>query len=213
MLYCFEYSQRLLFGDIYDQQLQLRHHVFVEGLGWQDKDWNIAELPGREEDSFDCDDTCYTIWVDDAGKVQAASRLISTASRYMVRELWAGFVDGALPDTPKIAELSRVCVNPDASRQVQSVAFNSMNIGGMAYNHSRGVEKVLVFSTLPVLANGLAGRGVQWFPAGPELMLDGEPHLAVYSEPFTAKTIQRERLRCQLADFAVVEPFAIDKVA
>ena len=95
--------------NLYEALSRYRFGVFVQRLGWP--------LPaceaGREQDEFDTSDAVYVVAVADrGGDVCGCARLLPTTRPYLLSQVFPHLVDGPLPSSPFVWELSRFSALP-----------------------------------------------------------------------------------------------------
>lgn len=164
------------FGNAFDSMLKLRHKVFVDRAGWV-----IPNLNHREADQFD-----HPLWThyftirDDEGAVRACGRLVQTHRPYMLKELWPELAYGReLPTSPKIAEGSRTCVDPDLPRKEQTLHHAICTVAGIEWAWAHGIEQ-FVFVTYPSKVRALQQLGLDPTVYGPPIQMGEEEFLAGY---------------------------------
>ena len=85
----------------------LRHEVFIRRLGWR--------IPcgedGVEQDQFDGPDAVYLTVSNRSDEVVGGVRLLNMAGRSLLREVFPHLVDGAIPASPTVLELTRFAVD------------------------------------------------------------------------------------------------------
>jgi acyl-homoserine lactone synthase len=94
--------------DILDQIFKLRRRVFVEELGW--KQFDVDGV--YEKDQYDDHHAIHLASLNQEGFVVGYCRLYPTTLPHMLSEVFAGYVDGRVPQRPDIFELTRAAVAP-----------------------------------------------------------------------------------------------------
>lgn len=128
------HHHREALGDIVDQLHRLRRRVFVERLKWA-----LPEGDGvREIDQFDNADCLHLAVVDDAGRVLATSRVTPSTSANVSCDLLAAEMGVTFPRGPDIAEVSRLCVEPDLDEAAKQAALLDLRISQVELFACRG---------------------------------------------------------------------------
>jgi len=116
MLYAVTIENAHRFGDVLPQLLRLRYKQFRERQGY-----DVRVFREMEFDQYDTPETVYLVRLDEQKRVQGTSRLNSTLSPYMLREIWPHLVEGhELPRAAEVWEGTRICVDkalPAAARE------------------------------------------------------------------------------------------------
>ena len=82
---------------------RLRHHLFVEKLGW-----NLKTVNGMEFDQYDTDDSFYLIHKNSLGEVDACTRIIQTTQPNMLSEIFPYLIsNNKPPKSPYVWETTR----------------------------------------------------------------------------------------------------------
>lgn len=162
------------FGNAFDSMLRLRHKVFVERAGWV-----IPNLNHREADQFD-----HPLWThyftirDDNQAVRACGRMVRTDHPYMLEALWPELAHGhELPKSARVAEGSRMCVDPDLPKGAHTYHHAVCTLAGMEWAWAHGIEH-FVFVTYPSKARALEQLGLKPTIYGPAIRIGEEEFLA-----------------------------------
>lgn len=135
--------------ELMDQVYRLRHHVFVQELGWTDLD----SEDGIEIDVFDRPDTVHHLCVHD-NRVVGYQRMLPTVKPHLLSDVFPELCEGPLPKGVDTYELTRYCVAPthrEGRRGVSSVGSELM-AGFVEWGLASRVDKVLIeFETIWVL--------------------------------------------------------------
>lgn len=100
-------------ADILDQIFRLRRKVFVEELGWRQFDVDGV----YEKDKYDDSHAIHLASLTSDERVVGYCRLYPTALPHMLSEVFASYVDGAVPQRSDIFELTRAAVAPPYRKQ------------------------------------------------------------------------------------------------
>jgi acyl homoserine lactone synthase len=124
MIEAFDIRTAHIFGDGMFQQARLRYDVFV-------KKRQLAHpyYDGLEYDQFDTPGAVYVIWRDEQRIVRGLVRLLPTTLPYMLETFWSYLVpEQTLPKSPKIWEVTRVCVDHSVKdrRQILPELFSGV---------------------------------------------------------------------------------------
>ena len=93
---------------------RLRYRVFKERL-----DWDVTVSGDMEIDEYDTLNPTYLLYCGPEGRVEGCARLLPTTGPNMLRNSFPALLGAsALPESPRIWEASRLCidVDPDTSR-------------------------------------------------------------------------------------------------
>lgn len=111
------------------QAFQLRHRIFCEELGW------VPEtIDGMEIDEYDINAIPFGVF-DPAGNLRAYLRLILTNKPFMLKEIFGNLIGNGhvLRRDTFTAEVSRLCVAPEARKDSVSGNFGAHNISMFLY--------------------------------------------------------------------------------
>jgi N-acyl-L-homoserine lactone synthetase len=166
----------------------LRYEVFIEKLGW-----NLpCREPGFEEDQFDDDGAVYLIVTDDDGDVVGGARLLDTARRSLLAEIFPYLVDGVLPADPKIFEVTRFTA--PTSRKPNGGSYCAELLWGLqAYGLWAGLSHLVSVSYLS-LQPILRRAGYRFSHLGPVKEMDGT-HIVALRHDVDASILERSRQR------------------
>ena len=143
---------RLLSADILDSMYRLRSAAFSERLGW-----DVRSVGGREYDTFDDVDPTYMV-VRDRSRPNFALgcwRLLPTTGPYMLRDVFPELLDGAsAPSDPRVWEISRYAVAPDAKAARPGLGFGDISIAMWrrlyAFSQDAGIDAFVAVTTTAV---------------------------------------------------------------
>jgi acyl homoserine lactone synthase len=142
----------LLSADILDSMHQLRSAAFSERLGW-----DVRSVGGRECDAFDDHDPTYMV-VREKNRPNLALgcwRLLPTTGPYMLRDVFPELLDGApAPAHPRIWEISRYAVTPDAKAARPGLGFGDISLAMWrrlyAFSQDAGIDAFVAVTTTAV---------------------------------------------------------------
>lgn len=112
-----------------EQAFRLRHEIFCRELGWV-----APQGSGLEVDGYDLDAVHFGVF-DGKGGLNAYLRLVITERPFMLEDIFGYLVgDGhVLRKDPGTAEISRLCVSPDARERKVSDNFGSHGASMLLY--------------------------------------------------------------------------------
>ena len=167
------HHHREAFSDLVDQLYRLRRRVFVERLKWA-----LPEGDGvREIDQFDSADCLHLVVVDDRGRVRATSRVTPSLSPNVTCDLLAAEMGVSFPRGPDIAEVSRLCVDPELDEAGRQAALLDLRISQVELFDRQGWKRTIGVAydrTLQVWIR--SGMTVEIL--GPPIRFPGDRHLA-----------------------------------
>jgi acyl homoserine lactone synthase len=170
---CFTWADSHLFGDSLAQHYRLRHHVFVEKLGWS----NMTTERGMEWDQYDTPSTHYLIKRDHQG-VSGTIRLVPTTGNYMIADIWGDRVIGGARRGPDAWEGSRLATRPGLTLRESRRACAEILAAAVEFGARLGFDRVF-HVTSPVVVRGALDRiGLRtrflsepWPEAGEEVVI------------------------------------------
>jgi N-acyl-L-homoserine lactone synthetase len=92
-------------SSVLDEAMRLRHHVFVEEMGWE----GLRRADGRDFDQFDTPATIHQIAIVN-GEVAGYHRFNATTGPHLLADVHHELCDGPSPRGSHIWEWSRYCV-------------------------------------------------------------------------------------------------------
>jgi N-acyl-L-homoserine lactone synthetase len=207
------HHHREALGDLLDQLHRLRRRVFVERLKWA-----LPEGDGLHEiDQFDSADCLHLAVVDAAGRVTATSRVTPSLSPNVSCDLLGPEMGVSFPRGPDIAEVSRLCADPDLDEEARRAALLDLRISQVELFAQRGWKRsigVAYERTLQVWIR--SGMTVQIL--GPPTKFPGDRHFAypaVASEDPARPDGVRDFLgaRCGALEDPEKDPSLLDRFA
>jgi len=169
MLYAVTIENAHRFGDVLPQLLRLRYKQFRERQGY-----DVRVFKDMEFDQYDTPETVYLVRLDEKRRVQGTSRLNSTLSPYMLKDIWPHLVEGhALPCAADVWEGTRICIDkalPGAAREriKWEIVLGYLEFG-LAGGITRYIGIMQSFIWLRVFIQ--SGWGAEFL--GPEHLIDG----------------------------------------
>jgi len=119
MIEAFSIATAHHFQDALASQARLRHEVFVKRRKLDHSSWD-----GLEFDEFDTPAATYLVWRDEERVVRGLARLLRTTGSYMLERYWAHLVeDRELPHSPRVFEVTRVCVDKSVAPKLRPTIF------------------------------------------------------------------------------------------
>lgn len=115
MIHLVTSANRARYAEQIEQMFRLRHDFYVVERGWRDLDRG----DGREVDEYDDDDAIYLLHLNEAGDVDGSYRICPTQHRSLLADRFSHLVaEGEIPAGPKIYEITRFFLSPEARRMV-----------------------------------------------------------------------------------------------
>jgi acyl homoserine lactone synthase len=143
---------RLLTADILDSMYRLRSAAFSERLGW-----DVTSIGGRESDRFDDLAPTYMIVREHHRPDRALGcwRLLPTTGPYMLRDVFPELLDDApVPADPRIWEISRYAVTPDAASARPGFGFGDISLALwrrlFSFSRDAGIDAFVAVTTVAV---------------------------------------------------------------
>lgn len=139
MINCITCKTAHLFGRALSSQYELRYKTFLKF-----QNWDLSEWEGMEYDIYDTPATTYLVWQDIDGIVRGTSRLLPTDRPYMIQDMWPDSIDKIpLPNSIKIWEGSRFCVDSSTSRQVRRIIVKEIICAYLEYAIMHDIEAII----------------------------------------------------------------------
>lgn len=161
------------FGDALASQARLRYRVFVERRGL---DHNFYD--GMEFDEFDTPAAVYLVWRDQSQTVRGLIRTAPTSVPYMLETHWPYLCQvRALPKSPDVWEMTRVCVDRDFQPAVRKRIIPELLCALQEFCQRNSIEAVVGVTRQHLLDHFLR-TGVQWL--GHVAEIEGEPEAAFF---------------------------------
>ncbi len=171
MIEAFDIRTAHIFGDAMFQQARLRYEVFVAK-----RQLSHPFYDGLEYDQFDTPGAVYVIWRDDQRIVRGLVRLLPTTLPYMLETFWSYLVpDRSLPKSPKVWEVTRVCVDHTVRGRHRRQILPELFSGVQDLGKRIGIESYLCV-TRPHLISHILRQGLRQL--GPVQEVEGEPEAA-----------------------------------
>jgi acyl-homoserine lactone synthase len=159
------------FADSLEGCFRLRHEIFVKERGWQ----QFAQNGKYERDKFDDDNASYLLAIEDDGAVVGCFRLIPTLLPHLFSEVFPHFIEGDVPRSGNLIELSRVAI---AKNQRGTRVYYELFAGLQEYCLERnitGVTALMKTLRMPIVQNA----GMKITPLGLPREMDGESLTAI----------------------------------
>jgi N-acyl-L-homoserine lactone synthetase len=112
MIQVIDRSNAHQYADVLKSFAELRYEVFVKRCGWD----NIAGGDGYEQDQYDDENAVYLIRRNLRGQVVGGARLLDTSRRCLLNDSFSYLVTGAVPEDPRVFEVTRFVVDPRKDR-------------------------------------------------------------------------------------------------
>jgi len=207
MIEAFSLATSHRFQDALASQARLRHQVFVEQRGLPHTSYE-----GLEFDEFDTPAAKYLVWRDEKLRVCGLARLLPTTLPYMMRSYWPHLVaDGKLPSSPRIVEVTRVCVDKSLDPERRRAIFPELLCAIQEILSMTGGVGMIGVTKEHLLAH-FVRTGIRWL--GPPDEIEGEieraffvPTAAIRPEHHCIKYGIGRRVLANPEDFAL-EPKA-----
>lgn len=150
--------------NLYEALGRYRFEVFVQRLGWPLRDCEA----GREQDEFDTSDAVYVVAVSDqGGDVCGCARLLPTTRPYLLSQVFPNLVDGPLPSSPFVWELSRFAALPTNSAWARGSRLQRDVFRAALFEaRARGAQQV-VGVVSPAIVRVCRGFGTDLVRMGP----------------------------------------------
>jgi acyl homoserine lactone synthase len=157
MIETFSLSSAYLYQDAWASQARLRYKIFVKQRGLPH-----THFDGLEYDEFDTPSAVYLVWRDEDRHVRGLVRLLRTDRPYMLKSYWPHLVaNGELPESERVWEITRVCVDKDVAPATRKVILPSLLAAVDEFFVGCGAVG-MIGVTLPHLLSYFIREGVQW---------------------------------------------------
>jgi N-acyl-L-homoserine lactone synthetase len=168
MIEAFSWRAAHLAKDGLAAQARLRHRVFVERRALPH-----ATFDGMEYDRFDTPAAVYLVWRDAGGEARGLIRLLPTTRPYMMQTFWPEMVtDGAPPVSPKIWEITRVCVDKAASPRERRTILPELLCGVAEFFELNGISAMVGVARAHLVEHYIPQEGISWL--GDAAEVEGE---------------------------------------
>lgn len=120
-----------------DDMFRMRHEFYVKQRGWDD----LVSENGRETDEFDNEHAVYLMNLDRYGQILATFRLNPTNTPYLLGDKQPEYLEGDVPRSEEIWDLTRWMVVPHARRKSAGHIADAQKVllcGVMEFAVSRG---------------------------------------------------------------------------
>jgi len=142
----------LLSTDILDSMFRLRSAAFSERLGW-----DVESVGGREVDRFDDLNPTYMVARHRTQPNAALGcwRLLPTTGPYMLRDVFPELLgDNAVPEHPRVWEISRYAVTPAAQSARPGLGFGEISVAMwrrlFSFSREVGIDAFVAVTTVAV---------------------------------------------------------------
>jgi acyl-homoserine lactone synthase len=181
-------ENELFFRDEMEQAYRLRHHVFVNEMGWQ----NLAKPDGREIDQFDNKHAVHMLYKE-GGKVLGYQRFLPSTRPHLLSEVMPDSCEVERPAGAHIWECTRFCV--DRSRREKGRAVcpitNMLLIAAVEWGLECGISKYIIEINPSWILRMIQLR-FRPIPLGLPRPFDGQEIIAVIAA-FDRRTLERLR--------------------
>ena len=205
MIQGFSLANAYLFGDALASQARLRHRVFVEDRGLDHRHYD-----GMEYDEFDTPAAVYLVWREGGGPVRGLIRLLPTTLPYMLQTYWPHLVEGALPSSERVWEITRVCVDRRCPPRMRARIMPELMCAVHEYSVQNEIDAVIGVAR-PKLVSMLVRKGIRWL--GPLAEVEGAMERAFWiAQAYMRPTHYCARFGLE-GSVLMTEPTNIEKVA
>ena len=130
------------YGPQLDDMFRLRHDIFIRRLGWS----GLTARNGKETDQFDNESAVYLLNLTPKGLVAAAVRSNPTSEPNLLAEVFSELVDGPLPRSTEILDITRGVVAPGSERWRMAnpgpQPVDELNCGILEFALDRGASHI-----------------------------------------------------------------------
>lgn len=173
MIEAFSVATAHHFQDALASQAKLRYDVFVKRRKLDHSAWG-----GLEFDEFDTPAATYLVWRDGQRVVRGLARLLRTTCPYMLHRYWPHLVEsGDLPFSPRVFEVTRVCVDKAVEPMVRRTIFPELLCGIQEFMHRNDGMGMIGVTREHLLAH-FVRSGIRWL--GPAHLVEGEMERAFF---------------------------------
>ncbi len=117
-----------IFRHILQASFRLRREVFVDRLGWSLPEARLAAETGMEIDQFDHGAATYLVKLDPDGRIEATVRITPSLEPNVSCDVLGPAMGIDIPRAPHIVEMSRMCADPELSKEDRRAAMLDMRI-------------------------------------------------------------------------------------
>jgi len=124
---------------------EARKRVFIDLLKW-----DLPALANRFElDHFDDEHAIYLIVTDGDANHLASARLLPTTRPALLDSLFAGLVEGDVPQGPDVLEITRFCLSPGIGAGRRRGARDALLVGLVDFALANGIRTYTGVAELP----------------------------------------------------------------
>lgn len=189
MIRVIDASNKALFAHSLDQLFRLRHDCFVKERGWREFDKDGV----YEQDQYDNDNAAYLAALDEHSDVVGCMRIYPTILPHMLSEQFSHLIDGPVPSSEHIIEMTRLAIRPGKRR---GRAYHELMIGVYEYCLTRqmiGATVLMRWLRMPLVHE----IGFVPDPLGPVHIMDNDPVIPVLF-PVNEAVLERVRKRTDI---------------
>lgn len=173
MIEAFSLATAHFYQDAMASQARLRYDVFVRQRGLDHLSFDELEF-----DEFDTPSALYMVWRDEERRVRGLARLLRTDRPYMLAKYWPYLVEGgALPNSPDIWEVTRVCVDRTLPPLVRRSVFPELLSAIAEFFQANGFAGMVGVTRQHLLSHFIR-EGILWL--GDESPIEGEIERAFF---------------------------------
>jgi acyl-homoserine lactone synthase len=169
-----------------EEAFRLRHHVFVEEMGWED----LRRSDGRETDQFDDGRAVHMLYMQD-DRVLGYQRMLPSQRPHILSEVLPILCDGDFPVGPHIWEWTRYCVaqgHRDRGRMLSPVG-NMLLSAIVEWGIESGVSKIIIEMN-PIWLLRLVQLHFRVTPLGIPCQI-GKENVVAVTAAFDSRTLAR----------------------
>jgi len=173
MIEAFSVATAHHYQDALASQARLRYDAFVRRRGLDHQSW-----AGLEFDEFDTPAAIYLVWRDAQRTVRGVARLLRTTLPYMLKSYWPYLVeDGNPPSSPRIFEVTRVCIDKSMDPRTRQTIFPELLCGIQEFIALQDGLGMIGVTREHLLAHFIRS-GIRWL--GPAHRIEGEIERAFF---------------------------------
>lgn len=172
-----------------DLMHKFRREVFVDRLGW-----SLPLIEGAERDEYDTDDAVYVLARDKQQRITGCARLLPTASRSMLSDLFSELLGGQpSPRGPAVWEVSRFAsVKQTGEGRVLALCESTLELFDAVLTHARNrsIERLIQVTTVAI-ERLLLRHNYNVHRVASPARIGGDLCVAVYLETVFPRTVDR----------------------